>query len=271
MDKGWPSVWKSCKLRVPHKSRRDETPSLVLDATKMSLKYPIKSRYKFKERQSAQKSILQNDFIPSSKDTTSMQNFNHFDSGKKIATNTVDNIWNSLNFSNILTVAAVSNCDKREIYDRTTVKHKQKYFIGDQAQRGISDESKPRGNIGPRKIYLGGGFYTAIAIYDKNANVEVVKIGETRLGFMDCVVNKKRRISAQNMRTPLPKLHITNSIDGSSYMPNELKCGKICEEAAGRQRSAKAAPTCRVCEQNKTKANCTVGPKQIKLFLSIDV
>lgn len=272
MDKSWQSVRKSCKNRFRTENQKEEAPCLNLDAIKLDLKCPVKIRGRSGERELNQWNICRDGSLLSQMERDDVNKYDvmHMDRMKQDTPNGEENLRCSLEFTNILTVSAVSHSDEARLDSRKTYV-KKAVDLDFKPKTGIYNKSKPQEKISPRKIYLGGGFYTAIAIYDKNANIDIVKIGETRLGLMNFVINRKKTIVEKRRNTCLPKLHDTCRIDGAGYMPEELKCGKISDRVVWKRTVSKVSSSCRVCEQTKKKSRSNIGPKQIKLFLSIDV
>ena len=274
MDKGWPSKWKSCKIRVRPESQRKDRPNLNLDAVKISLRCPA-IRCKLKEKQP----IHWNRIEPKSESSCVIEEIPNFREQDllqlecKQATKTPDHKEaGPFDDAKFLAVSSISNYDEsKEDINKETRRSSNNCWNGDYTRVGGANRVWSKGKISPRKIYLGGGFYNAIAIYDRKANIDIVKVGETRLGFMDCVINRKKKGSNQNQNNCLPRLRTTLEVDGLRFMPEELKCGKIFEKVSKTKITPSTCSTCKVCTQTRKTTSDVVGHKQIKLFLSIDL
>ena len=125
--------------------------------------------------------------------------------------------------------------------------------------------------VGPRKIYKGGGYYTALAIYDENANMDRVCIGETRLGFLNCIINKQniKARSEENVRQ-LPKMPVEVTVDGIKRMPDELRCSRL-ENPPKCLKALSRIPKCLACNKDRVNASrkTVKRVRPLKLFLSI--
>ena len=274
MDKGWPSIWKSCKIRVRPERQRMERPNLNLDAVKISLQCPA-FRCKLKGKQS----IHLNRIEPKSESSCVIEEIPNITEQdllqldcKQVTKRPDQKDASSFDSSKLLAVSSISNYDEsKENINRETRRWSNNCSNGDYAKVVGTNGIWSQGKISPRKIYLGGGFYNAIAIYDRNANIDIIKVGETRLGFMDCIINKKEKGSKKGQNNCLPRLQTTLEVDGLRFMPEELKCGKIFEKVVKTKRTPSSCSTCKVCRETRKTTCDTVGPKQIKLFLSIDL
>ena len=273
MDKGWPSIWKSCKIKVRPESQRKERPSFNLDAVKISLQCPV-SRCKLREKEEIHWSEPKMGDERMAEEAVQPRESNSTQSDYKQATTKANQkVKENLDITRFLAVSSIANTDEPKEHRKKEIHSASNYLLsGDNARTVDTDRIQSKGKINPRKIYLGGGFYNAIAIYDRNAKLDIIKVGETRLGFMDCVINKKEQNVKKTPNNCLPKVRNTSELDGVNNMPHELRCGKISEKIVKAKSSPRAASTCRICQQvRKGRRDDDDGPKQIKLFLSIDL
>ena len=268
MDKGWPSVRKSCKTRARPVSQRDETPILNLDAVKLNLQSPV-LKCKLK-KEAVDSNVSKDGGAVKELDDNREDEARQFDSRKETPV-IEQKLGSSLDFTNILELSFISSNDEAKEHQSKMNNYSRNNVNDDHLRTGIKQRIRSQGRIGPRKIFLGGGFYNAIAIYDRNSKIDIVKVGETRLGCMDYVINRKEINAEKNRNHCLPRVRNTLGIDGLRYMPQELKCGKISDAIPRAKTSAKSNSTCRLCEQTKTKTCRNISSKQIKLFVSIDV
>ena len=259
----WPR--KTCKLRVEHKNQRETMPSLNVDSVKLSLKRQ-ESKLKWTEKKVHCWRV--NNMIKA------VPHNREFDS-KQLKTNqvirkAVQIAHNPIAITKILPRSSktkdVDISDHQYMDIRGCLENSVKIDCHNSVYR---DRKSSPGVISPRKIYLGGGFYNAIAIYDKNAKIDIIKVGETRLGIMDCIINRGEA-TATTRADSLPRLRNT-LVDGTHYMPEELKCGKISKKIGRSKDCPGTKSKCRVCNQANKVKNKTTGPKKIKLFLNIDV
>ena len=259
----WPSIWKTYKHRIKHENQRETMPTLNLDSVKLSLQRQ-ESKIKWTEKVHCWHATKMIEAAPYNRacDSKQLKTKQAIRKAVQIAHNPFA-ITKILPKSPTMNDAEVSDHQYKDTH--SCLKNSVKIDCRKRIYR--YRQSSP-GVISPRKIYLGGGFYNAIAIYDKNAKIDIIKVGETRLGIMDCVINR-RETTAATRTDSLPRLRNT-LVDGIHYMPEELKCGKISKQSGKSKDYSRTTSKCRECNHSNVK-NDTTGPKKIKLFLNIDV
>ncbi len=128
--------------------------------------------------------------------------------------------------------------------------------------------------IGPRKIYKGGGYYSALAIYDENANMKRVCVGETRLGILDWIINKNIALSRKDKEPlELPRISERQILGDVERMPNELTCKKLTNPSTHstsmKKCELKIVPKCVACEKGQMKEESTTKLRPLRLFVNI--
>ena len=134
----------------------------------------------------------------------------------------------SVDFTKILMTSEASQFDSERNERNKTIRRNRRTLNIEELDL-VKLDNKSLQKISPRKIYRGGGYFTALAIYDNNANIDKVSVGEIRLGILDNVLNKRERSTDARMKD-LPKIQTESSIELESKMPIELVCSRIAND-----------------------------------------
>eukprot|EP00112_Aurelia_sp_Birch-Aquarium-sp1_P001252 Seg11296.1 transcript_id=Seg11296.1/GoldUCD/mRNA.D3Y31 product="hypothetical protein" protein_id=Seg11296.1/GoldUCD/D3Y31 len=176
----------------------------------------------------------------------------------------------SVDFTRILMTSEASHFNSERNARNKTIRRNRKTLNIEEWDFDQLDNMQSLQKISPRKIYRGGGYFTALAIYDDNANIDKVSVGETRLGILDSVLNQRERITDARMKNP-PKIQTDSSIELKSKMPQELICSRIANERTKSKITTRIEKKCMSCKTTQKSSKVSPPVKQIKLFLSLDV
>ena len=177
---------------------------------------------------------------------------------------------NSVDFTRILMTSEASQFNSERNARNKTIKRNRKTLNIEELNLDKLDNMQSLQKISPRKIYRGGGYYAALAIYDDNANVDKVSVGETRLGMLDSILNKRERNTDARMKN-LPKVQTESSIELEYKMPDELICSRIANEGTKSKVTMRTEKKCQSCKATQKSSKVSQPVKQIRLFLSLDV
>eukprot|EP00795_Rhopilema_esculentum_P012415 gene12415-3078_t len=271
MLRGWPNIRKSCKQRERKLQQKETAPSLHLDAIKLNLQ-SNSSRCRKKEfcpeKNSTENVNLDSVDIRSKSDFEVLQYGKMTDGIEDSMLITGRNGTSSAGFTRFFNVAEVPRLNKTR--QRGPFGTEKRCFLNiGFTQAEVFDRLQVPGKIRPRKIYRGGGYYSALAIYDRSANIHIVNVGGTKFE-MDADLHKRDKPLDVNNELSFPRVQSNSRINGISSMPEELECKKISDKNI-RAMSSNTVSKCRVCERARNKPHSSVGPKQIKLYLTIDI
>ena len=178
---------------------------------------------------------------------------------------------NSVDFTKILMTSEASQFNSERNARNKTIKRNRKTLNIEELNLDKLDNIQSLQKITPRKIYRGGGYYTALAIYDDNANIDKVSVGETRLGMLDSVLNKRESRNTDGKMKNLPKVQTESSVELEYKMPHELTCSRIANEGTKSKVTTRTEKKCQSCKATQKRSKASQPVKQIRLFLSLDV